>query len=70
MRAIKYTEADKLALRIINDNANGALRSILYDFDLLPEQLRRHSKKWFYMMAIAAAFEAGTAVNKNKSKES
>jgi hypothetical protein len=38
-------------------NENMLLQSLLYDLDLMPEQLEQWSKQWFNMLNIADHFE-------------
>ena len=45
------------ALRMINDTA--ALQSLLYDLDMMPEQLERWTRNWYLMLAYAHAYQAG-----------
>lgn len=50
-------ERDKVMIRDINENPE--LLSLLYDVDLLPEQLNRESKEWAYMCLLVCAFKLG-----------
>ena len=45
------------ALRMINDTA--ALQSLLYDLDMMPEQLERGTRNWQLMLCYAIAYQAG-----------
>ncbi len=40
-------------------NGSTALQSLLYDLDLLPEQLKKESDEWYIMMAVICAFRMG-----------
>lgn len=44
-------------LKVINETP--ALVSILYDVNLLPEQLKKDDVKWSYMLTIALAYLIG-----------
>lgn len=46
------------ALKIISDSL--ALQSLLYDLDLLPEQLEKGTYEWRTMVIVAIAFQLGT----------
>lgn len=50
-------ETERIILGDINKNPT--LQSLLYDCNLLPEQLDRESKEWKYMVLIVAAFRLG-----------
>lgn len=50
---------EKDLLLIINKEL--ALQSILYDVDLMPEQLEVGSGNWLHMIAVAQAFVAGAS---------
>jgi len=47
------------AIKKINENP--ALLDVLYDMDLLPEQLKRPSKDWRRMLILTAAWPDSTA---------
>lgn len=40
-------------------NSAPGLQSLLYDVDLMPEQLEPKSLKWTLMLAMAYAYQAG-----------
>ena len=48
---------EKSALDAIRENI--ALQSVLYDADMLPEQLERGTKQWVTMLLLCYAFMAG-----------
>lgn len=51
-------EEEQRLLKLVN--SNGILQSLLYDLDLLPEQLERGSVKWNHMLLIAIHWDAHT----------
>lgn len=59
MTAAEYEAAEKEALAYIR--ATSLVQSLLYDLDLLPEQLLRGSLRWSQMMIIARHFQAATS---------
>lgn len=47
-----FEKFEKEMLGLIN-SANPEIQSLLYDMDLMPEQLKRGTKKWGEMLNIA-----------------
>lgn len=56
-------EAEKKLLKFVNEEL--VVQSLLYDMDLLPEQIRKDSKSWPEMLNIVQHFKAA----KNKWTE-
>lgn len=48
----EFEEEDARALAYIN--ATPLLQSLLYDLDLMPEQLAKHSPQWAHMLTVVA----------------
>lgn len=59
MTAAEFEAAEKDLLRYIN--ATPVVLSLLYDLDLLPEQLERKTPRWMQMLCIASHFKAATS---------
>lgn len=46
-------------------NTVPALQSLLYDIDMMPEQVTKGGRNWELMLAYALAYQAGLAASPN-----